>query len=543
MKHNIVKSCLVVLLLIVMTAVLSACGGDSGEGSSNSDNSTSGTASGTDKKDDSRLVKSEKADFELSLDGKPDAQKLYASVTYTPEMFYGSYFVNGYRKADSSLIDYKGTAVTEFRNGMKYDHNKVMNRECSETSGLSMLPLEIKSGYNSLPYEWCSPLRKTTDLDWMSFTVLMEDTDGYREIWGAVTVDGKQLRFRPIVEGDRDEEQGRVWFTLADYEYVYDFEFKDTKLTLSREGISVNYNSDGPEAGKTFSVEGTLAAGSEGIEDVTFINAYKHASGGGEWVTLSNKAEKKSPYNKAIAYFGEDGILSLAWKDADDVLHTGHYLYFFGKKDGMVLYDGEKTYFYCNSMYKQVKESLGDNISAEEEEKLEKEDSLEKVEEAIAKRTALIDDLAAAFAAAGIETGFDRESGKLVIDSGLLYGYNEDSISDEGKAFLNNFLGVYAAVIVKEDYTGFVSSVNIEGHSDSVGELEYNLDLSLRRAESVRAFCESEECTMETGVKQKFTGLIKTEGLADKELVYNADGTPNDAASRRVTITFKISLN
>ena len=76
-------------------------------------------------------------------------------------------------------------------------------------------------------------------------------------------------------------------------------------------------------------------------------------------------------------------------------------------------------------------------------------------------------------------------------------------------------------------------TIKIEGHTDTIGTYEYNLDLSKKRAENVAKYCKE--------VYPELASLIQTEGKSYSEPIYNDDGTVNSKASRRVE--FKIILN
>jgi outer membrane protein OmpA-like peptidoglycan-associated protein len=68
---------------------------------------------------------------------------------------------------------------------------------------------------------------------------------------------------------------------------------------------------------------------------------------------------------------------------------------------------------------------------------------------------------------------------KITFDSGILFDVNSAVLRTEAKTNLQNLAGILNKY---ED-----TDVLIEGHTDSTGTADYNLELSLRRAQSVAA--------------------------------------------------------
>ena len=66
---------------------------------------------------------------------------------------------------------------------------------------------------------------------------------------------------------------------------------------------------------------------------------------------------------------------------------------------------------------------------------------------------------------------------KITFDSGLLFGFDQATLSSQSEANLNDL----AAILQKYEDTNIL----IEGHTDSVGEEGYNMTLSQNRAKSV----------------------------------------------------------
>jgi outer membrane protein OmpA-like peptidoglycan-associated protein len=76
-------------------------------------------------------------------------------------------------------------------------------------------------------------------------------------------------------------------------------------------------------------------------------------------------------------------------------------------------------------------------------------------------------------------------------------------------------------------------SIVIEGHTDNVGGEQYNLELSLKRANSVKSFL----------LENKITGEINTIGHGESKPLFKNNSSRNKAANRRVEIYFKALSN
>ena len=72
-----------------------------------------------------------------------------------------------------------------------------------------------------------------------------------------------------------------------------------------------------------------------------------------------------------------------------------------------------------------------------------------------------------------------------------------------------------------------IEEIRVEGHTDAVGSEGYNLKLSIRRAEAVKAFL------VKQGVR---ANIVKTEGFGETQPVANNATGKGRAQNRRVTV-------
>ena len=133
---------------------------------------------------------------------------------------------------------------------------------------------------------------------------------------------------------------------------------------------------------------------------------------------------------------------------------------------------------------------------------------------------------AAAAALAATETYTDAnglEGVKVTFDNGILFATGKATLTTKAQSTLQKFatdvLNVYNDV-----------DVNIYGFASSDGSDATNLTLSKNRASAVANYLK--QCGVADGQIKTTTGFGEDAGY----LIYNADGTENQAASRRVEL-------
>lgn len=119
-----------------------------------------------------------------------------------------------------------------------------------------------------------------------------------------------------------------------------------------------------------------------------------------------------------------------------------------------------------------------------------------------------------------------------------LFAYGKADLQDKFKDILNDFFPRYLNLISSKQYTDNIEEIRIEGHTDSNGSYEYNMELSQNRTRSVLSYC----LLMVQPEKKEWTkSRITANGLSSSHLIFNANGTENQELSRRVE--FRIRTN
>jgi OOP family OmpA-OmpF porin len=110
---------------------------------------------------------------------------------------------------------------------------------------------------------------------------------------------------------------------------------------------------------------------------------------------------------------------------------------------------------------------------------------------------------------------------KVAMDADALFDFDKSAIKPKGKEALDE-------VVRKLNLAGAeLRLITSTGHTDSVGSTEYNIDLSLRRAESVKAYLISQ------GIDG---GQINSVGVGERQPFANNTTAKGRAQNRRVDI-------
>ena len=187
-----------------------------------------------------------------------------------------------------------------------------------------------------------------------------------------------------------------------------------------------------------------------------------------------------------------------------------------------------------------------DQALAASQQKLDEQTTLmsqqqEKIDQIIGVKADLIASLNDEFKANQINVQIDYQTGAIVLDSSVLFDYNESVLTDAGYGILAQILPVYCRVLLSTEYESYLAEVIIDGYTDTTGDYISNLDLSQRRAFAVAeylmntkdSFLSSEESAILT---QKLTA----NGRSMSNPILDEYGNVDMDASRRVEIKFRL---
>jgi len=83
---------------------------------------------------------------------------------------------------------------------------------------------------------------------------------------------------------------------------------------------------------------------------------------------------------------------------------------------------------------------------------------------------------------------------------------------------------------MSDTYARSIAEIIVEGHTDSDGTREHNLELSGNRAAAVAEYCLS--------IQPELAEIMVTKGLAFDQVILDENGNEDKAASRRVVFKF-----
>ena len=173
-----------------------------------------------------------------------------------------------------------------------------------------------------------------------------------------------------------------------------------------------------------------------------------------------------------------------------------------------------------------------------EEQQLAMATQANRIDLLIGIRKTMITDLSTTLSNAGINAKVD-ENGDIVLDSSVFFETNKSAIRPEGQALLNRFIPVYLSVLLRDEYSDYLGEIIIEGHTDSTGTYEKNLELSQDRALQVALYC-LDLPGLTPQHKAKLQQILTAKGRSSSDLIYDENGLEDKDASRRVE--FKFSL-
>ncbi len=165
----------------------------------------------------------------------------------------------------------------------------------------------------------------------------------------------------------------------------------------------------------------------------------------------------------------------------------------------------------------------------------------QQIDKIIGVKADVIEALKLEFANNNINVEIDSTNGSLVIDSSVLFAYDETDLTTEGEEVLGSVLPIYCNVLLQDEYFPYLAEIIIDGYTDSSGGYEYNLELSQRRSLAVAEYLLnlSEEFLSEEN-QENLKEHLTVNGHSSSNLVLDEDGNENADASRRVEVKFRL---
>lgn len=177
-------------------------------------------------------------------------------------------------------------------------------------------------------------------------------------------------------------------------------------------------------------------------------------------------------------------------------------------------------------------------LKARTEELKEKQAQIDKI---VGVKAEVIEALREEFKKNNMNVTIDTETGALVMDSNVMFDYDEVELSDAGREMLEQALPIYCKVLLDERYLANVAEIIIDGYTDTDGSYEYNLELSQRRSLAVAQYLlELKDSFLDGDQKDSLLEKLTVNGHSMSNPILDDDGNVDKEASRRVEVKFRL---
>ncbi len=171
----------------------------------------------------------------------------------------------------------------------------------------------------------------------------------------------------------------------------------------------------------------------------------------------------------------------------------------------------------------------------------------QELQDIVGIRTDIIGALQTAFSNSTMKV--DAQTGSITFSSDVLFRYNSASLTAESRETLKNIIPMYLDVLLQDQFRGYIAEIIIEGHTDTDGGYQSNMELSYERANAVADFCLNKSNGLSEEKIEQLQKLLTVNGKSWSTPVYLKDAAGNPTgevdmpASRRVEIKFRLKEN
>ena len=139
------------------------------------------------------------------------------------------------------------------------------------------------------------------------------------------------------------------------------------------------------------------------------------------------------------------------------------------------------------------------------------EEMEKKVSRIIGVKAEIIEDLRKELDNVNLE--IDGQTGAIQFDSEILFDTDKSNLKASGKKELDRFMKGYFKVLLNDKFKDNIAEIIVEGHTDTDGTYDYNLELSQKRALSVARYClNSKNLDLDSDQKQDLRRMITANG-------------------------------
>ena len=162
-----------------------------------------------------------------------------------------------------------------------------------------------------------------------------------------------------------------------------------------------------------------------------------------------------------------------------------------------------------------------------------------ELQDIVGIRTDIIKALQATFSQSSMTV--DAQTGSITFSSDVLFRHNSANLTADSQKTLREVIPSYLSVLLQDQYQEYIAEIIIEGHTDTDGDYEGNMNLSYNRANSVAKFCMNKKNGLDAEQIAKLKEVLTVNARSFSKPVYKNNTSEIDmAASRRVEIKFRL---
>lgn len=153
-------------------------------------------------------------------------------------------------------------------------------------------------------------------------------------------------------------------------------------------------------------------------------------------------------------------------------------------------------------------------------------DILEKVKESVERELGKYNDRGQELVSIG-------NNANIIINESLVFAYNSYKLKPEAKELLTQLAEAFERVLEDSEVRENIDAISIEGHADSMGNADYNRELSARRATEVVNFMFSVNPNLESMYGEYFAA----NGFSEFRPISSGTDEESRALNRRIEIS------
>jgi len=128
------------------------------------------------------------------------------------------------------------------------------------------------------------------------------------------------------------------------------------------------------------------------------------------------------------------------------------------------------------------------------------------------------------------------DNANIIINESLVFAYNSYTLKPEAKELLTQLANAFERVLENDDIRENIDAISIEGHADSVGDADYNRELSARRATEVVNFMFKANPNLESSYGKYFAA----NGFSEFRPISSGTDEASRALNRRIEISIVV---